>query len=153
MQYADDILIYAHAPAHRIHDIGISASNCLSSIYKSLSNLHLVLNPEKSKIMWILPRKPNISPPIVSFASSIIPIVHNLTFLGFHFDDHLSLKPFVRDKVRSSNLILRDIRRIRPLIDFRSCMSLLSSLFFLKSITALAFSPILQNSSSYPYNE
>lgn len=129
IQYADDIVIYASCTLTSASNLASDASSCLSAIHAYLCSIRMFLNNEKSNMMWITPRHSYTLDFPVCIHNFRLPEVTIMTILGVPFDNNLSFLPFIRSKISSCSLILRDIRSVRRNLDVKSTAILISSLF------------------------
>ena len=127
--FADDILIYGSASVKESLGLSSHVSRCLDDVRVHLSSLRLVLNPDKTKIMWC--QSPRCRTPIdssLTFNGMSLTPERTVKYLGVILDPHLS---FSSNVTRTSCVCFSMLRRVRSV---KSCLprplllSLISSL-------------------------
>lgn len=112
--YADDIsLKKANQDKNRLE---VSAYTCLAEINQFLSNLNLLMNPEKTKyISFSTVQNKNINSINILVDDHLLEEVECSKFLGFHIDKSLTYNQHVRSlckKISSGLYALRQMSRI-----------------------------------------
>ncbi len=98
--YADDMVIYSSAPT--LHQAVSHLQSEFDAVQHTLSDLKLVLNAEKSKLMMFTKRKSahSNSSSITTLQGLEIEVVSKYKYLGFLIDDSLSFGPHIQYLVR-----------------------------------------------------
>ncbi len=92
-------------------------SQCLGSIQTHLMSLRLLINPEKTKVMWCQSSRmrSTIDSPIV-FGSTILSPVNQVKYLGVTLDSHMSLSANVTQTSKTCFSMLRRLYSLRGLL-------------------------------------
>ena len=130
--FADDILIYGSSTSQNLSSLGTKMSHCLSEVSSWLKSNGLLLNRDKTKVMWChSPRRRLPSLPLITINNSSLAPVSSVKYLGVILDSHLS---FSRNVSLTASTCFSELRRIRSI---RTC---LPNPLIAKLINSLVFS-------------
>ena len=106
-------------------------SECITELNLWFSNNHLMLNPNKSEVMFvgspILLSKSNL-PTEVIFDGTTLSVTSKLKILGVTLDSRLNFTHFVSQIIQASNFHLHAIRQARKFLPFDTAVALIISL-------------------------
>ena len=130
-QFADDITIFTGASYLDPHPSLTKISECITELNLWFSNNHLMLNPNKSKVMFvgspILLSKSNL-PTEVIFDGTTLSVTSKLKILGVTLDSRLNFTHFVSQVIQASKFHLHAIRQARKFLPFDTAVALIISL-------------------------
>ena len=129
--YADDTQIFMSFSPASCHDNLRHLSETISSISKWMNLNFLSLNQSKTEFLLIGHSKQlsKCSNSLLDLGQGIaIQPVDHAKNLGFVFDKHLTLHDHITSVIKACNFHLRDLRRLRPTIDFRTAHTIATSL-------------------------
>ena len=107
-QFADDITLFTGASYLDPHPSFTKISECLTELNLWFSNNHLMLNLNKSEVMFV-------GSPILLFKSNLptLSVTSKLKILGVTLDSRLNFTHFVSQIIQASNFHLHAIRQAR----------------------------------------
>ena len=113
--YADDIQIYGSCPPSSTTVLSSRVSRCLDDVKSWCFSNRLVLNADKSEVMWCSTKQKTraFTPSPVRFDDLFLSPMSCVKCLGFLFDCSLTFKNHVSRTVSSCFGFLRQIRSIR----------------------------------------
>ena len=130
-QFADDITLFTGASYLDPHPSLTKIYECITELNLWFSNNHLMLNPNKSKVMFvgstILLSKSNL-PTEVIFDGTTLSVTSKLKILGVTLDSRLNFTHFVSQIIQASNFHLHAIRQARKFLPFDTAVALNISL-------------------------
>ena len=130
-QFADDITLFTGASYLDPHPSLTKISECITELNLWFSNNHLMLNPNKSEVMFvgspILLSKSNL-PTEVIFDGTTLSVTSKLKILGVTLDSRLNFTHFVSQIIQSSNFHLHAIRQARKFLPSDTAVALIISL-------------------------
>ena len=130
-QFADDITLFTGASYLDSHPSLTKISECITELNLWFSNNHLMLNPNKSEVMFvgspILLSKSNL-PTEVIFDGITLSVTSKLKILGVTLDSRLNFTHFVSQIIQASNFHLHAIRQERKFLPFDTAVALIISL-------------------------
>uniref|UniRef100_A0A8C1MC95 Reverse transcriptase domain-containing protein n=1 Tax=Cyprinus carpio TaxID=7962 RepID=A0A8C1MC95_CYPCA len=126
--YADDTQIYIHSKSGEHLDVDF-LSGCVSEIKEWMSTNFLCLNSGKTEVMLIGSRHQISKAGSLSLTidGSVLATQAKVRNLGVIFDTRLSFDSFVQSTVKSSFFHLRNIARLRPMLNFSVAEKLMNS--------------------------
>ena len=117
--YADDTQIYV--PITTEDGSTKDLEQCLKHVKNWMSFNKLKLNESKTEVLFLSSSRANWEPEITEFdfAGNIIsvPTAETVRNLGCFFDSHLSMESDIKKKVQSCHFHLRNIGKIRGMLD------------------------------------
>ena len=126
-QFANDITLFAGASYLDPHPSLTKISECITELNLWFSNNHLMLNPNKSEVMFvgspILLSKSNL-PTEVIFDGTTLSVMSKLKILGVTLDSRLNFTHFVSQIIQASNFHLHAIRQARKFLPFDTAVAL-----------------------------
>lgn len=130
--FADDILIYGSCASGEESTLSSNISDCVLSIEEWLKSNQLLLNTDKTKVMWCATRQRLSHIHKVPIPIGRYTIKPSLAFryLGVLIDETLSFSSHVSKIISSSFGTLRQIRSIRRSVSQKHAAFLVSSLVF-----------------------
>ena len=127
--FADDILIYGSASPNESLDLSSRLSLCLDAVHAHLTSLRLLLNPDKTKIMWCQsPRCRTTISSSLTFNGLQLSPESTVKYLGVVLDPHLSFSSNVTRTSCVCFAMLRRVRSVRGCLPRPLLVSLISSL-------------------------
>ncbi|KAK3102012.1 hypothetical protein FSP39_008113 [Pinctada imbricata] len=129
--YADDTQVYfVIKPVDNWTNFQDRLENCLSDISRWMASNMLKLNHDNTELIVFSPRRctwdlSNISITFDGFSIGAVPVVKNL---GAFFDKTLSMDKHLSNVAKSCFFQIRNIGRIRHLIDENDCKTLVHAL-------------------------
>ncbi len=123
--YADDTQIYIHSNPHERLDVAY-LSDCITEIKTWMDNHFLCLNGDKTEVMLIGSRH-QISNLSLTLDGSVLEVQSRVRNHGVIFDANLSFDSFVQSTVKTSFFHLRNIARLRPMLNFTVTEMLVNS--------------------------
>jgi hypothetical protein len=128
--YADDTQIYISF-ASKDMDVNLKAlSNTLDIVHSWFTSNRLTLNPSKTEYLIIGTRqqRAKLASTTLKFAHSDLQPVPSARNLGVIFDSEMSLESHISKVCQTSYLHIRQIRKVRHLLDLNSSTLLANSL-------------------------
>ena len=129
--YADDTQVYiVIRPLDNWNNYRVRLEACLSDISKWMSSNMLKLNHDKTELVVFAPRKSarDLADIRLTFDGCVIKPVPVVKNLGAYFDAALSMDSHVCAVAKSCYFQIRNIGRIRHLIDEETCKTLIHAL-------------------------
>ena len=120
-QFADDITLFTGASYLDPHPSLTKISECITELNLWFSNNHLMLNPNKSQVMFV-------GSPI--FDGTTLSVTSKLKILGVTLDSRLNFTHFVSQIIQASNFHLHAIRQARKFLPFDTAVALIISSSF-----------------------
>jgi hypothetical protein len=128
--YADDTQIYISFSSHdsQVHLNALSST--LDFVHSWFSSNRLTLNPNKTEYLIIgtWQQRAKLASNSLKFANSVLVPVQSARNLGVIFDNELSFESHISKICQTSFLHIRQIRRVRHLLDYNSAILLANSL-------------------------
>ena len=127
--FADDILIYGSSSPSESPCLGSRVSRCLEDVHDHFSSLRLLLNPDKTKILWCQsPRsRTSVASPI-TFNGTVLHPEMTVKYLGVVLDSHLSFSSNVTRTSCTCFSMLRRVRSVKSYLPRPLLVTLISSL-------------------------
>jgi hypothetical protein len=158
--YADDTQLYISFRPINFSDAQSSLQNKIALISSWMASNFLSLNPSKTEFLLIgLPQQlaKIHQPALVLPDNNTVTPVTTARNLGIIFDSNLSFKQHINSLTKSCQYHCRDLRRIRPTLDFETARTIATSLvhskldycnslFYLLPSSQLSRLQIIQNS-------
>ncbi len=129
--FADDIIIYGSSSSNSMSSLSIKVSRCLDDVSNWLRRNGLLLNSDKTKVMWYSSPRRRLPPfPLVTLDNAPVLAVDKVKYLGVVLDSHLSFRDNVSLTARSCFSVLRRIRSVKSCLPNPLIAKLISSLVF-----------------------
>ena len=128
--YADDTVIYCSAPTPE--KAFVYLQNAFDKVQEQLCQLQLVLNADKTKLMFFTnsnSARSKLSNVIVASNGQQIELVSTFKYLGFLIDEHLSFKDHILYTVKKLKLLLGFYFRNKSCFSFAVKQKLVESTF------------------------
>ena len=128
--FADDVQVYGSCVPAESSDLSIRLSLCLDSVIAWFKEHRLLLNSDKSEVMWCSskPRKKSLPSDLVRLGSSTIAPSTSVRVLGVIIDSHLSFEAHISRCVSSCFSALRQIRSIKRSLSLPLVATVINSL-------------------------
>lgn len=128
--FADDVQVFGSCAPAESSELSIRLSLCLDSVIAWFKEHRLLLNPDKSEVMWCSskPRKKSLPHDSVRVGSSTIAPSASVRVLGVILDSHLSFEAHISRCVSSCFSALRQIRSIKRSISLPLVVTVINSL-------------------------
>ena len=128
--FADDILLYGFSSPQNSNRLVSRISSCISSVKEWLKSNRLLLNSEKTHLMWC--HSPRLNCPFstlpIHVDGSTLNPVKSVRYLGVVLDSNLSFSTNISKTVSSCFSALRRIRSIRSSITRQATVTLITAL-------------------------
>ena len=130
--FADDVQVYGSCVPANSPILSARLSHCLDDIIVWFQQHRLLLNPDKSEVMWCSSkqRKKSLPCDLVRVGRSNIAPSTSVRVLGVNIDSHLSFEVHISRCVSSCFSALRQIRSIRRSLSRPLVASVINSLVF-----------------------
>jgi hypothetical protein len=132
--YADDTQVFMSFSSESFHSSLASLQTVLSQVSSWTTANFLSLNPSKTElVLFGLPRQlAKIDNPSILFDGSVIKPTTSARNLGVIFDKNLSFDDHISNLTKQCSFHIRDLRRLRPSLNFRAAHTIATSLIHTK---------------------
>jgi hypothetical protein len=128
--YADDTQLYVSFRANDCNNAFAVLANTLDSLHGWLSRNCLSLNPAKTEFLIIgtNQQRSKLNLNSFTFANTTVACCSSVRNLGVIFEEDLSLSKHITQVCRSCHFLIRQLRTIRPMLDYDSAVLLANAL-------------------------